>query len=335
MLDRQHHQPAPAGAGVALIATARAAHGEVFACGKAKSLDLRTVGAGQTGTERNVEAVRTGDHPVVGVNDQDDGPVVGRQQAVEDALHFVVEAEHQAQHADRLARVVADAAGIDQRLCLCRKEVDGAEGFHVAGVGRQCVGDQRVVRLCRCRRVVQPQQDVAFGVGQHDVRVHGVLRRVFGEARAQLRPGGGQVAGQQHIARAFVDLADELPDVGVAGEETDVGGALEKIAYQDIDRDLRLGRHFLPAGAQFLVAELVEQRAGQFGESVPGPAHVGAGPGQLAQHGEVVPDRLQVAQQFAVLLDVVHVADDTRQLGIDFDVLVLGHGSALLMCDVC
>ncbi len=78
------------------------------------------------------------------------------------------------------------------------------------------------------------------------------------------------------------------------------GGALEQVAHQDVDRDLRLGAVVLQALLQRLAAELVEQRRGEIAEGRPRVAHVGAGAGQLPEQGQVVPDGLQLLERAAV-----------------------------------
>ncbi len=77
--------------------------------------------------------------------------------------------------------------------------------------------------------------------------------------------------------------AQKSADVFVAGEEADIGGALEQIPHQDVDRDLRLGAHVLEAFLERLAAELIEQAHGELVEGAARAAHVGSGARQLAE----------------------------------------------------
>src|SRR5262249_62242904 len=112
--------------------------------------------------------------------------------------------------------------------------------------------------------------------------------------------------------------AQKGADILVAREEADIGGALEQVPHQDVDRDLCLGSDLLQALLERLASELVEQAAGQLAEGAARAAHVRSGAGELTEQAQVVPDRLQMLEDAAVFLGRSDVRDGAFE--IEFEI---------------
>ncbi len=94
--------------------------------------------------------------------------------------------------------------------------------------------------------------------------------------------------------------AQKGANIFVTAEESDVGGSLEQISYENVDGELRFCARLLKAFIQRLGSQLIEQVGGEFAESEPGVAHRYPGAGQLAQQAQAVPDYLEFLEGFAV-----------------------------------
>ena len=292
----------------------RAADGDVLAAGENEQFaGGATQALFQPGADRELDARRGRDDATVGVKRGEQGKVTGADLLGKNTRHFVVEAKVEGQYAEKLAAAF-DAVGVEQVLAG-RQEVGCAEIFDKRRSGRARFVEQGVVAGFG-RVIVEAGNDPAVGGKQDDVGVDGVLLDILAKAAFHA------------FARAAA--LEEFADVVVRREKADVGGAFEKIADQYVDADLCLGAQVGNGLAPGFLAEMVEQVAGQALEGFTCLRHLGGGTGELAEQTENVPDALQVAEPFAVILDTLHVADDAGQGFIDFDVLVDGHACSLL-----
>ena len=173
-----------------------------------------------------------------------------------------------------------------------------------------------------CR--LQAGHGVALRGEQDDVVVHRIFADIFSEARFQC------------VAARLVRLAcgsrlGEGADVAIAGQEADVGRALEQVAYQHIDGDPGAGAEVLCGLAEMLPGQLLEQLISQLIEILAHAGDIGAGAEQLAQQGQVVVGTLNLGQALLVGMESAHVTGQVcdpggRPLG-----LALPHGTILCL----
>jgi len=120
-----------------------------------------------------------------------------------------------------------------------------------------------------------------------------------------------------------------LDDGRVGGQEADVGGALEQVAREHVDGDLRLVAQRLAGQLQPLLGQAHEQLAGELAEARADLAHVGLQVGQVRQQGQRVPGAAQRGKRLAVVVDGMHVARERRHVVGEGDAFVRRHGVGL------
>ena len=242
-VQRHHQLRLPAGgAGVALVVVAAEGLHQVFA---AAEQQWPGRAAGALRVDRHLHAGRypqrigAADHAVVGVEQQHVGAVRRIAVGAEDGVHLLLEIEAQAQYADhRAAARIAHAVRVHQRARFGRPQVGGAEGFHVA-VGGQGGGQQRIEAARHRRGHVGLHQHPAAGIEQQDFIVHRVLVAVGGQAPARGVEAGAVVV--MVMVAVVGKVCDQGAQVGIGGQEADIGGALEQVAHQDVDGVAGLG----------------------------------------------------------------------------------------------
>ncbi len=317
--DRHHDVPIPSGSGITLIRLRGAARGDVFHRAELHDAILRIEDRRQLGSDRNMNRIRAGDDDAGLVQHRDDGPIVGTDEVGEYQFQLVLEPEAEAEDAEHRAVGVGDAESIDQRPLAVRDKVRLTKRLDVAGLRLDGGADERVVARHRRYALVEAGENIALRIEQDDVGVNRIFTDVFPESLAQGCNRGGAVG-------LIANVAQKGADVLVTREEADIGGPLEQVPDQDVDRDLRLGAGFLETLLQRLPPELVEQASSELAEGPARAAHVGSGAGQLAEQAQVVPDRLQMLQDPAVFFRRGHVRNDAFQVRFEINAFELnGH----------
>ncbi len=253
-----HCEAAPTWPHVALVAVRRAGDGQILATAEDHAIDCAFRSRRQPHAQRHMALVVARHHALLAVQEHDGKLVAAVGHAGKDARHLVGKAEAQNQDAEPAAAVL-DAMRVQQRG-RAPGQIGRSVALHVAG-RRQGLAHDRVGTARRHRRVIEPDQYLALGVEQDDVVVDGVLGPVLGQAAAHVVAGLTTGCG---IARA--KPAQDL----VGGQETDVGGAFEQVAHQDVDHALRLGRQLVLQFSQALRSQAFHQAPLQAVEALTG-----------------------------------------------------------------
>ena len=308
-IHRHHHLPLPTHrARIALVAARTVGTHQVLAASEHQQPRPRRRVDRHHRADRDPERISAFDHAVVAVKQQQVGTTVRVAVRPEDAGHFLLEVEAQAQHAHHRAGLgVQHALGIDQRLPLGRAQVAGTEGFHIAVAGQR-LRQQRVAAALQRRGLVDLHQHVAGGIEQDDLVVHRVLVAVGAQALAD---------GLFVVRQA----GDEGAQLVVGGEKAHVRGALVQVAHHDVDHVLRLGADLAQHGGHLLAHQAGHQlllqpveaiaRGGhgrQDGARFLGAVHLG---GRL----DDAPHQVEFLQRLLATDDVAHIG----QKGIDLE----------------
>jgi hypothetical protein len=192
-----------------------------------------------------------------------------------------------------------------------RKEVGRAEILDIRALRRQGFMQQRMPGLFG-DMAGETRANAPLGIEQNDIAIDGVFGDVFGKAGLN-----------SHALRACRD--QELAHVCVGGEKADIGGAFEQVAHQNIDAVLRLGAQFREHFLSRFKAQMIEQLGAELLEGFAGARHLRRAAGQLAEQGQCVPRRLQASERLAIILDTVHVSDESDERLVDLDILVNRH----------
>ena len=125
--------------------------------------------------------------------------------------------------------------------------------------------------------------------------VDGVFAHIFGEVRLQ-----GLAFGSQAGCRHGFGCLGEGADFGIAGQEADIGCALEQVAGQDVDGHPGAGVEVKGGFLVVLAGQLVEQLAGQLVEILAHAGNICTGAEQLAEQAQVVVGGLDFGQALLV-----------------------------------
>ena len=227
--------------------------------------------------------------------------------AIEDPLHLVGEPEAQDQYADRGVATGApgDPLRVEQRSLPRSAQVAVAEPFYVA-VLCQRLGDQRIVARLQACPLVQPREHAAVGPEQDDVVVYRVLRLVFSKPTHHCVP----------VCLAAIGVGAERTHHVIGGQEAHIGGALEEVAHQDVDRALGLGCQFVLQRTEILAHHQFDHPDAQAVEALPG-AQQGRQDGchclrtaDRSTRFDHLPYDEQVAQVVFARLNPGHVGDE-------------------------
>ena len=296
-----HHLALPArGAGVALVALRGVGLRQVFAPAVDAQFGLAGAVHGHAHAARDPGLIGTGQHAVVAVEQQDVVACVVAVAGLEDAAHFVFEAEDQAEHPDDLLGLrVQHALGVDQGGAGAGTQVGGAEGFHV-GLAGQRGGDQWVAAAFDGRERVDVGEHGTLGVQQDDLLVDGVLVTVGTQALHGTVAVGAQAG-------------DVLAQLAVGGQEADVGGALVEVADHDVDDVAGLGANLGHDVVHALAHQAVNEVALQALEALAGGSdHRQQAAGVVAAvhlgHGfDHAPHQVEFAQRGFAAHHIAHV----------------------------
>ncbi len=166
----------------------------------------------------------------------------------EDAGHFPVEPENEAQGANRLARRwMKHAVGVEQRWsCSGAQRRDPKRLDVVFALKRVC--DPSFVYALREIRGSDIGQHASLQVKQHNLLVHRVLVAISGQARNCLgaaRPETGDVLAQRTVCR----------------EESNVGGSLEEVTDDDVQDVLGPCTQAVGHACDLLIDQTIDQFA--------------------------------------------------------------------------
>ena len=148
MVERGQRVTDPAWPGVALVALGWPAGCQVFAAGETDHPAGSIVHDFELDPGRKLVGVTAGDNPALRIKQGDHRPLVFANQAVENPPALVLEAEAEAQHAERPATVGShDAIGIDQRAGFAGQQIGRAEYFDIGLFGRERFMEQGIGRV--------------------------------------------------------------------------------------------------------------------------------------------------------------------------------------------
>ncbi len=305
-LHRRQRHGGPARARVALVGLAVALRHQV---GDAAQPQRRVAGAqGQQVARRQPRGIARDDDALPRI---DEGQhLVARGEPLEDHGGLALEVEHQREHAHRAA-VALDAPGVGEGG-VAAAEVGGRVRLDVAALGARRGAHQRR-RGTPVEAVDQARQHLAVRRHQHDIAVDGVACGIGTQALAQGREHG------RVVRDAGVD------DGRIGGQEADVGRALEQVAREHVDGDLRLVAQRLLGQLVHLLGQAHQQFARQLAEARADLAHVGLEVGQVREQGQRVPGAAQCRERLAVVVDGMHVARERRHVVGEGDAFVRRH----------
>jgi hypothetical protein len=222
-LKTDQREGLPAETVIALVAARAARLREPIVA--ARGEHLRSIDLVQAMALCDLVRPRRCDGAALGVGDDDRDVALVAAEVLEHRRQFGREVEAQQHRADRRAARVDDAVGEVVRCLIAVEQRAALAAFHMAGAAqhrRPPIGQV----FCVPAGVGEPHEHAAVGGEHDDVAVHGVLGAVLREPGAQLTRG--------RVARC----AHEVDERRIGGDEAHVGGALEQVAHEDVDRHL-------------------------------------------------------------------------------------------------
>ncbi|CAM3668137.1 hypothetical protein ACAN107058_13340 [Paracidovorax anthurii] len=320
-VQRQQRHAAPARPAIALETLGAPRREQVAAAHVAHHLAaLRrgVAGLGQPPAHRQLQDIaRCQDGPLAIDQREDRVDVLRLLRALdrgEDRRHLVGQPELQAQHAGGPSLPVHPVRIHQRRRLLAAEAVPGIV-LHIGGIAAQHPAQERLVlrlpwvrrrglgALAPRRRAPQARAQPALCIEEEDVAVHGVLARVGAQAGLDVR-----------ALRPMAALAQIARQFAIGGEESDVRRALEQVAHQHVDADLRAGGQIVQAVAQRLAGQAAHEFARQRGEILARPRQVaprgrlGGQQGERRQQRQMVPRAFDEPQLLLLLLRGGHVA---------------------------
>ena len=230
-------------------------------------------------------------------------------------LRAQVEAQHDGATRHTLRR--DDAVRVDEHVTRVGEEIARAVALDPAALGHRIRPPSRW-RKARIVARHQAQQRAGLVVQQDDVVVDAVLRAVLDQA--------GRQPCAQHIGIARLRRTNECNERAIGRDEAHIGGALEEVAGEDVDRHLRLrGEITLPIG-EVRGGNALDQFGGQCTERRAGAAQHGEKAGLLigaddARRGfDHFPAQVDALQLVLEALQAAHLRGD--------DVVVSGHAGS-------